>query len=84
MKNAYYSNYSNLEYILNLWAKTGLIKERELVVFFMRYIVETEDIDPVEIARLLKDKLKEEDIMPRMAQRWLKEGRERFYPQFNG
>jgi len=44
MKNVYYNNYSNLAYILNLWAKRGLIKERELVVFFTRYIVEKEDI----------------------------------------
>jgi len=51
MKNVYYSN---LEYIFNLWAKTRLIKEKELVVFFIRYIVETEDMDAKKAAELLK------------------------------
>ena len=75
MKNVYYNNYSNLEYIFNLWAKTGLIKEKELLIFFTKYIVETEDIDAGKIEKLLKDKLKEEGIMPTLAQRWLKEGK---------
>ncbi|RKX83135.1 MAG: hypothetical protein DRP57_08510 [Spirochaetes bacterium] len=74
MKNVYYNNYSNLEYIINLWAETGLIKERELVIFFMKYIVETENIDAGKISKLLKEKLKEEDVMPTIAQRWLREG----------
>ena len=75
MKNVYYNNYSNLEYIFNLWAKTGLIGEKELVFFFTRYIVETEDIDAGRIEKLLKDKLKEEGVMPTLAQRWLEEGK---------
>ena len=74
MKNVYYNNYSNLRYIFDLWAKTGFIKKRELIVFFTKYIVETEDIDAGEIGKLLKEKLREEDIMPTLAQRWLKEG----------
>ena len=81
MKNVYYNNYSNLRYIFNLWAKTGFIKERELVVFFTRYMVETEDIDAGEIGKLLAEKLKGEDIMPTLAQRRLKERREGFYPE---
>ena len=81
MKNVYYNNYSNLRYIFNLWAKTGFIKERELIVFFTRYIVETEDIDAGEIGKLLAEKLKGEDIMPTLAQRRLKGRREGFYPE---
>ncbi|NOY08259.1 MAG: Rpn family recombination-promoting nuclease/putative transposase, partial [Spirochaetes bacterium] len=75
MKNVYYNNYSNLRYIFDLWAKTGFIKKRELIIFFTRYMVETEDIDAGKIAKLLKDKLREEDIMPTLAQRWLEEGK---------
>ena len=75
MKNVYYNNYSNLEYIFNLWAKTGFIGKKDLVVFFTRYIVEMEDIDAGKIEKLLKDKLKEEGVMPTLAQRWLEEGK---------
>ena len=75
IKNVYYNNYSNLRYIFNLWAKTGPIGEKELIVFFTRYIVETEDIDAGRIEKLLKDKLKEEGVMPTLAQRWLEEGK---------
>ena len=41
----------------------------------MKYIVETEDINAGKIEKLLKDKLKEEGVMPTLAQRWLEKGK---------
>ena len=55
MKNVYYNNYSNLRYIFNLWAKTGLIGEKE----YIRSVTDRKKLDHV-IEEILSSESKEE------------------------
>lgn len=78
MKGAYRKDLEIIRQVVRLWNKMGLIEKKEQVNFLLIYIAETRDIPAKQLIKILEEsKLKGEDIMPTLAQRWKQEGIEK-------
>ncbi|RMI09240.1 MAG: hypothetical protein D6681_07310 [Calditrichaeota bacterium] len=75
MKAASHQDLSLIWRILELWEEIGVIRDRELFLFGMIYIVETQDITLDDLKEFLEEhQIEGEDIMPTLAQRLREEG----------
>ncbi len=75
MKSAYREDIDAIRRVLEFWSEKGFIKEREQVLFFLIYITQTQDISQENLAALLEtSQIKGGEVMPTLAERWVKEG----------
>ncbi len=75
-KSAYHDDTETIQRVLAFWQKSGLHKDRERLLFFLTYIVATQEISPDELGKMLTEsQMNGGDIMPTLAQRWVKEGK---------
>ena len=78
MKSAYQQDMETIEKVFDFWYEKGFIKNTDDIIFFMIYICGTKDIDEEKLTKLLEEKkLERSEIMATLAQRWVKEGREK-------
>lgn len=78
MKSAFQQNLEIIQHVFQLWQKIGFVREKELINFFMIYIVQTQDIPEEQLTEMLEEsKIKGDDIMPTLAQRWEERGIEK-------
>jgi predicted transposase/invertase (TIGR01784 family) len=75
MKAAFHKDLQIIRQMFQLWHQMGFILEKELIIFLLIYVVQTQDIPPVQLQEMLEEsKLKGDEIMPTLAQRWREEG----------
>jgi hypothetical protein len=75
MKAAFHKDLQLIRQMFQLWHQMGFVLEKELIIFLLIYVVQTQDIPPVQLKEMLEEsKLKGEEIMPTLAQRWREEG----------
>lgn len=75
MKAAFQKDLQLVRQMFQLWHQMGFVLEKELITFLMIYVVQTQDFPPVQLKEMLEEsKLKGEEIMPTLAQRWREEG----------
>lgn len=75
MKAAFNKDSKLIRQVFQLWQQMGFINERERVDFLLIYVTVTQDIPAPQLEEMLEEnKLKGEEIMPTLAQRWMDEG----------
>ena len=77
MKAAFHKDLEIIGQVFQLWHQMGFIQEKERITFLLIYVTATQDISAAQLEKMLEEtKLKGEEIMPTLAQRWIDEGRE--------
>lgn len=62
--------------ILAFWRKSGYINKNDKLFLELQYIVETTDIRPQDLGRMLEETLQDKEAtMPTLAERWIEEGK---------
>jgi predicted transposase/invertase (TIGR01784 family) len=75
MKAAFQKDLQFIRQMFQLWHQMGVVLEKESITFLLIYAVQTQDIPPVHLQEMLEEsKLKGDEIMPTLAQRWREEG----------
>ena len=61
--------------MLRLWHQLGFMKEKERIVFLLIYVTATHELSYKQLNTMMDEcKLKGDEIMPTLAQRWMEEG----------
>jgi predicted transposase/invertase (TIGR01784 family) len=82
MKAAYKNDFEAILEIFRFWQEKGFTGKKEIVLFFLRYISQTQDIKPDQLKKILdKSNIHGGDIMPTLAQRFKEEFIETLGPQ---
>jgi hypothetical protein len=78
MKAAFRKDLDLIRQVFQLWHQMGFIHEKERVIFLLIYVTATQDVPASQLEKLLDEsKLKGEEVMPTLAQRWIDEGMEK-------
>jgi hypothetical protein len=77
MKAAYKNDWEAILEIFRFWHERGFTENKEIVLYFMKYISYTQDINPDHLKRILeKSEISGGDLMPTLAQRFREEFKE--------
>jgi hypothetical protein len=75
MKAAFSKDLQLIRQVFQLWHQMGFIHEKERITFLLIYVTATQDIPATQLEKMLEEsKLKGEEVMPTLAQRWKEEG----------
>jgi predicted transposase/invertase (TIGR01784 family) len=75
MKAAFQKDLELIRQVFRLWHEMGFTQEKERITFLLIYVTATQDIPAAQLEKMLEEsKLKGEEIMPTLAQRWREEG----------
>ncbi|MGE5339958.1 MAG: Rpn family recombination-promoting nuclease/putative transposase, partial [Candidatus Omnitrophota bacterium] len=76
MKCAFNNDLESIKEIFKFWQRKGFIKETGKIIFFLRYISATQDIEPGKLITMLEEsQIDGGDIMQTLAQRWIEDGK---------
>jgi len=75
MKAAFNKDLKLIRQVFQLWHQMGFVNEKERISFLLIYITVTQDIPAPQLEEMLEEnKIKGEEVMPTLAERWMDEG----------
>jgi predicted transposase/invertase (TIGR01784 family) len=75
MKAAFKNDTTAVREIFEFWSEKGLLENKKKVLFFLAYIIHTQEMDQGKLNKMLEEsKIEGGDYMPTLAQQLLKEG----------
>ena len=83
MKVAYTNDIEAIREIFRYWHEKGSTEDKDVILFFMRYISQTQEIKPDRLKEMLdKSKIDGGELMPTLAQQFREEYREEYRKEF--
>jgi len=75
MKAAFKNDLETIRDIFDFWREKGFIENKEMVLFYLKYITTTQNLDPIKLKKMMiESKIDGGEVMQTLAQRWMKEG----------